>query len=151
MRNQRGITLVELLLTITIMGIVSAPVFLLVNSTMKVHQETSIDNQLQHEARFITQYISEKIRDGARIQSSADSWELRKGSEVFIRYNHSLNEVYLKDGDTVLSSHVEHFEVHPEPIENPVKYNVSLRLKNRDRTFQLETTVYHDANSRFKR
>ncbi|WP_209121985.1 PilW family protein [Alkalihalobacillus sp. BA299] len=149
MRNQRGITLVELLVTITIMTVISVPVFLLVNSTLKVHHETTIDNELQHEARFITQYMSEKMRDGAEFYFSSGSWELSKGNDLFIRYDDLSNVVYLKDGDHELTRHVEFFTVTPEPIENPKKYNVTLLLKSRDRSFQVQTTVYYDAHSRY--
>lgn len=70
MNSQRGVTLIELLVTVSIMAIISIPVFMIVNNTMKVHQDTSIRNQLQHEARFITQYMSEKVRDGATINGT---------------------------------------------------------------------------------
>jgi prepilin-type N-terminal cleavage/methylation domain-containing protein len=70
MNSQRGVTLIELLVTVSIMAIISIPVFMIVNNTMKVHQDTSIRNQLQHEARFITQYMSEGVRDGATINGT---------------------------------------------------------------------------------
>jgi prepilin-type N-terminal cleavage/methylation domain-containing protein len=70
MNSQRGVTLIELLVTVSIMAIISIPVFMIVNNTMKVHQDTSIRNQLQHEARFITQYMSEEVRDGATINGT---------------------------------------------------------------------------------
>ncbi|WP_078430213.1 PilW family protein [Alkalihalobacterium alkalinitrilicum] len=151
MRNQRGITLVELLLTITIMSMISIPVYMLVNSTLKVHQQTSIDNQLQHEARFISQYMSEKIRDGAQIYNTPGKWELRKDGEVFIRYDEVTKEVFLKDSGHLLSNQVESFDVTPEPAEDPVKYNISLSLQNRDQSYRLQLTVYNNAYSRYKK
>lgn len=150
MENQRGITLLELLVTITILTIISTPIFLLLNNTIKVHKETIVENQLQHEARFISQFMSEKIRDGAVFTFVSGNWTLGKASEIFFRYESSENKVYLSDTENALSSHVDQFTITPEPIENPVKYHLSLRLKNQNREFELNTTLYNNANSRYR-
>ena len=78
MNNQRGVTLIEILVTITIMTTISIPVFMLVNTTLNVYHDTKIKNQLQMEANFITQYMSEKVRDKAVINRNADGWQLIK-------------------------------------------------------------------------
>jgi len=143
MKNQRGVTLVELLVTITIMGIISAPIFMLVNNTLQVHKETSIRNQLQHEARFITQYMSEKVRDGAAIERAGDTWTLKKGPEVFIRYNNSQKSAYFKDSATVLSSNFVEFNVADDPVAK--KIDVRLSLQNQDQTFTTNTSIYYES------
>lgn len=149
-KNKRGVTLVELLVTITIMTIISVPIFLLLNSTTKLHQETSIDNQLQHEARFISQYMSEKIRDGAVFIVEANGWQLQKDSNVLFSYDSVAKEIYLADTTNSISSHVENFTVIAESVNNnPIKYNISLILMHQDRTYQLNTTIYRNPNSRY--
>jgi prepilin-type N-terminal cleavage/methylation domain-containing protein len=145
--NQRGVTLIELLVTITVMGIISAPIFMMINNTLQVHQDTSIRNQLQHEARFISQYMSEKVRDGATIHRSGSTWKLKKGNEIFITYDENGKKVYFKDGANVLSSHIVEFDVGDgTDIE---KIDVRLSLEDQGRTFNLNTTIYYNPMKRY--
>ncbi|WP_077214136.1 prepilin-type N-terminal cleavage/methylation domain-containing protein [Bacillus dakarensis] len=145
MSNQRGVTLVELLVTLLIMTIISTPIFMLVNNTLKVHQETSIKNELQHEARFITGYMSEKIKDGAKIYKNGNGWKLGKGSEIFISYDDTRKEAYFLNSTTVLSSNIVEFMID----DGPKKIDVKLSLEDRGRTYQTNTIIYYDPRSRF--
>jgi len=63
MRNQRGVTLVELLLVIVIMGAIFVPISMMLNISLKTEKEVSIKNDIQREARFIMEYMTEKMRD----------------------------------------------------------------------------------------
>ncbi|MFV8828747.1 PilW family protein [Alkalihalobacterium sp. APHAB7] len=63
MKNQRGVTLVELLTTIVIMGIITAVIISLLQLSIKSERTVSIDNELQREARLIVEYITTKLRD----------------------------------------------------------------------------------------
>jgi prepilin-type N-terminal cleavage/methylation domain-containing protein len=146
-RNQRGVTLIELLVTITVMGIISTPIFMLVNNTLQVHQDTSIRNQLQHEARFISQFMSEKVRDGAIIDRSGSTWKLKKGNQTFITYDEIAKKVYFKGGATVLSSNIVEFDVGDGT--DTEKIDVRLSLEDQGRTFNTNTTIYYDPMKRY--
>jgi prepilin-type N-terminal cleavage/methylation domain-containing protein len=145
--NQRGVTLIELLVVIAIMGVISAPIFLVVNNTTNVYQETSVRNQLQHEARFIAQYMSGKIRDGAKIERTGNSWQLKKGSDVFITYDSSSKKAFFKNTANVLSSNIVEFNVGDGTDTQKIDVKLSLELKGQE--YQTNTTIYFDPMSRY--
>lgn len=69
MRNQKGVTLIELLIVILIMVGISALAFSLFSYGTKMERTVAKDNELQREARFIMETISNTVRDGQEINS----------------------------------------------------------------------------------
>ena len=63
MKNQRGVTLVELLVVILVMGVIFVPISNLVIISLKTEKEVSIKNDVQREARLIMEYATEKMRN----------------------------------------------------------------------------------------
>ena len=63
MKNQRGVTLVELLVIIVIMGAIFIPISMMFIYSLETEKEVSIKNDVQREARFIMEYVTEKMRD----------------------------------------------------------------------------------------
>ena len=53
MKNERGITLVELLVTLAIMGAIFIPISMMLLYSLETEKEVSINNDVQREARFI--------------------------------------------------------------------------------------------------
>ena len=53
MKNQRGVTLVELLVIIVIMGAIFIPISMMLFYSLETEKEVSINNDVQREARFI--------------------------------------------------------------------------------------------------
>lgn len=128
-RRERGTTLVELLVTISIMVVVLAPIITLVTLFLKTHSDVVEDNQLQHEARFIVEYLTNKVNE-------ADSWndlswdsdqKLRLNGNVVFWYDVPLGREYgnrILKGDTVdsyeFSTHVHEdttFTFGPNQLE----------------------------------
>ena len=63
MKNQKGVTLVELLVIIVIMGAVFVPISMMVNYSLETEKAVSAKNDVQREARFIMEYVTEKMRE----------------------------------------------------------------------------------------
>jgi prepilin-type N-terminal cleavage/methylation domain-containing protein len=63
MNNQRGVTFVELLVVLLIMGAVFTPITIMLNLSLKTESEVSIKNDVQHEARFIMEYVIGEMRN----------------------------------------------------------------------------------------
>ena len=60
MKNQNGVTLVELLVIITIMGIIFVPISNMLLVSLKTEKEVSIKNDVQREARLIMEMLRKK-------------------------------------------------------------------------------------------
>ena len=80
MKNQRGVTLVELLVIIVIMGVIFVPISLMLNYSLETEKEVSIKNDVQREARLIMEYVTEKMRDSNIVWNNYGS-----GSKILIR------------------------------------------------------------------
>ena len=63
LKNQRGVTLIELLVIIVIMGAIFVPISMMVIYSLETEKEVSIKNDVQREARFIMEYMTEKMRN----------------------------------------------------------------------------------------
>lgn len=57
MKNEKGITLVELLAVLVIIGIVITMIGAIMTSSMKTSQRATIEQRLQQEANYITEAI----------------------------------------------------------------------------------------------
>jgi prepilin-type N-terminal cleavage/methylation domain-containing protein len=139
MNNQRGVTLVELLVTITIMVVVLTPIISLVNVVLTTHNDVSESNELQHEARLIIEYMTHKVRDGA-------SWDpatkkLMSGSQVEMWYDESNGRLFRQDtASNALSEDVQLFSVQ----DDGKKLTIHLVLYKGafDTKYELNTTIY---------
>lgn len=63
MSDQRGVTLVELLVIVLIMGAIFLPISSLVMVSLNTENEVSSKNDVQREARFIMEYMTDKMRN----------------------------------------------------------------------------------------
>lgn len=89
MKDQNGVTLIELLVIILIMGIIFVPISNLVIVSIKSDKEVTVKNELQREARIIMEILTEKMRDNARWVENvpgSDIYSLKKDTDVFLTY-----------------------------------------------------------------
>lgn len=133
MKNQKGVTLIELLIVILIMVSISSLAFYLFSYGTKMERAVATENELQREARFIMETISNKVRDGEDI-------------DKIIAYSNS--EIKLATG-SVLSKNVKKFDVAKELLtENRKKYTVILELEKNGHRYELSTEVFNDPAER---
>ncbi|WP_428909282.1 PilW family protein [Niallia sp. Krafla_26] len=119
MNNQKGITLVELLVVITIMSFAIFVPMSLFNLSIKTEKDVRIENELQREARFVIEYITKHVRDGAFFEK-----EPTVGGDIFLKvenedstitsllqYDSSANKVYLDPeySSQIISQHIVEF------------------------------------------
>ena len=62
MKNQRGVTLVEILVIIAIMGAIFIPISMMLIYSLETEKEVSTKNDVQREARLIMEYVTEKMK-----------------------------------------------------------------------------------------
>ena len=84
MKNQHGVTLVELLVAILIMTVISGVSIMLLNLSLTTESKVSIDNQLQREARFAMERVSETLLDGGTFNYEDNrSWEFTNVQSIY--------------------------------------------------------------------
>lgn len=136
MRNQKGVTLIELLIVILIMVSISALAFTLFSYGTSMERAVAEENELQREARFIMETISNTVRDGNEINS---------------KIVYSNGEIKLVSG-TVLSKNVKSYTVTEQLVEGGTKkrYKVTLVLEKGDHEYKVSTEVFNDAQKRVR-
>lgn len=138
-KSQKGITLVELLVTVAIMGVVLVPILTMVTMFMSTHSEVMESNELQHEARFLIEYMEKKIKNGATWD--ADQNSLSSNEEEILRYRPSDNKVEMvpPEGSYVFTEHVSSFSVTEV---TPGEITIELHLSNdTGEEYKIRTTV----------
>jgi prepilin-type N-terminal cleavage/methylation domain-containing protein len=139
MKNQRGITLVELLVTISIMVIVLTPIMTLVTLVLTTHNDVSESNELQHEARLMIEYMKQQVQDGA--SWDPDTKRLMSGTQVDMWYDEANRRVLRgEEGSYVFSEHVQSFDVQVD--DQKVEVHFVLVMGSSDSTYELKTTMY---------
>jgi len=148
MKNQRGITLLELLVIISIMGFIFVPISNLVFISLKTEKEVSIRNDIQREARFIMEYVTEEMRDSDVYWNNYGS-----GSKKLIDYSANTshkelivyerktdsNKGTLKKNGIVLSESIKEFTV----TKNKELINLKLTVEKHGFEFELQSDVIH--------
>ena len=77
MKNQRGVTLIELLVIIVIMGAIFIPISMMLIYSLETEKEVSIKNDVQREARLIMEYVTEKMRNKNVVWNKEETqWKL---------------------------------------------------------------------------
>ncbi|MGG7619359.1 prepilin-type N-terminal cleavage/methylation domain-containing protein [Bacillus coreaensis] len=136
MRNEKGVTLIELLIVILIMVSISALAFSLFSYGTNMERTVAKENELQREARFIMETISNTVRDGQEISS---------------KIVYSNGEIKLVSGP-VLSKNVKSYTVTEQLVEGGTKkrYKVILILEKDGHEYKVSTEVFNDAQKRVR-
>ncbi|GAE34946.1 PilW family protein [Halalkalibacter akibai] len=145
MANERGITLVELLVVITIMGVITAAVTGLVSYSLKTEKVVSGQNDVQREARFIMEHMTEKMRDTAYWfeDTGTGNWTLEKDGTVFLTYVNSDKKITLgEQTGSVLSDSVTKFEVKENEADRN-EVDVILEITKPNGKIKLESTIIY--------
>jgi prepilin-type N-terminal cleavage/methylation domain-containing protein len=137
--NQRGVTLVELLVTVSIMVIVLVPIVTVVSKFLVTNQEVMGANELQHEARFIVEYFSDRVKNEAEWVNSKD--QLILNNDVELWYDASSNRILRgEEGSYVFSQNVKSFDV--KVSADQIDVHLVLHHESSNENYELQTIIY---------
>lgn len=151
--NQKGITLVELLAVIVLMVAITAPIVSLVFYSLKTEQEVSAKNDVQREARFIMEYMTEKMRDnnvfwideGSKlVLCKIDSETSNCSTEIFLTYDWSIGTISIGVGGNILSAYITDNTIVPIGINPANPSIVILEIAKAGEVIRLESNVYYN-------
>ena len=154
MKNQRGVTLIELLVIIVIMGAIFVPISMMLIYSLETEKEVSIKNDVQREARFIMEYVTEKMRDSNIVWNiyGSESKQLIDESnpslpKVLLDYqkNSGSKGIVIKD-NVVLSENITEFTV----TENGNVITVKLVIEKLGFEFELQSDIISHNIFRFQ-
>lgn len=148
--NNKGFSLIELLVAMAIGSIVLSAVLLLLTQGLKGYTKQTLTSQLEDEANLALNQISDAIMEADCIKVSSDTGNyslVTKDSTTTYEYNATDHKVYLTTipgaSGSLVCSHVDEFEVDAITTTNPVRIKVTLTLKaeNVTRTVTRTTNV----------
>lgn len=163
MKNQSGVTLVELLVIIAIMGAILIPISIMGIYALETEKEISAKNDVQREARLIMEYMTEKMRNKNVVWIKEETqWKLCDSSDGFtcsspnsyLNYEPNTNPALglgtMKMGlGNVLSSNVKFTPpaIPNEDDDNQQLVTVELTIDKTEETgesFVLKSEIYYD-------
>ncbi|MFS0575376.1 type II secretion system protein [Sporosarcina sp. 179-K 3D1 HS] len=120
MKNERGLTLVELLATLALIGVISALIIGVLINGMKASERSTTSQRLQQEANYITEVVR---------------------NEYLQSYYDYLDEIEFKvDGDALFMNEIRISEGFSYENLSIVDDTFSLTLSERDYSYVIETT-----------
>lgn len=158
MRNEKkkGFTLIELIATMAVVGILLSAVFSLFSSTNSILISADTDNELQDESRTIVRLIEDDIKFGTKIkldeveatpnlEGKKISFE-RENEEFYYKVKDATKEFQkVKIGSTgeavlsTISKNVEEFKVRY--LDSGV-YEISLKLSKNKSIYDYKSSVF---------
>lgn len=132
MNNQKGVTLIELLIVILIMVGISTLAFSLFSYGTKMERTVATENELQREARFVMETISNAVRDGESINN---------------KIVYSNGEIKLTSNGNVLSKNVKEYKV--TEISSG-KFKITLVLVSGTHKYEVSTEILDHTEKRVR-
>ena len=144
MKYEKGFTLVEVLVTIVILGICLPLVINVFSTTLTTQKVVFDENSVQIEARRVMENITIRMRDNARwTQVNTNTYHLRQGETVSIIYEavDSLGQIRTTGTNgRILSDSVSFFQVTDL---DPKKTKVIVEITKQGSTIRLESTIHY--------
>ncbi len=146
MGNKRGLTLIELLVSLAIIGIVTTMVFSFF--IYQVRQNTKINdlNELHYQAQIVNNHLNRRISqcDYYGFDENSKTLVLLTYNEITYRYNRY--DIKLKsNGDLIenyneMANYINDMYFERDEVNNSVHY--SLLFRKGKETYLVENTVY---------
>lgn len=159
MKNQRGVTLIELLVIIVIMGAIFVPISMMLIYSLETEKEVSIKNDIQREARFIMEYVTEKMRDSNIYWDTIDPEPVNK-TRILYSFediglpNKILHYTKNEDGTGIMSiegmdvsENVKEFTVTENKSKTMI--NIKLIIEKSGYELKLQSDIIHPDSPRY--
>lgn len=154
-RNDRGMSLVEVLCAVAIFSLVAAVVAGVVTVSSRIYRSGVTDTSLQQQAQYATNLIGNLIKDAntvSRSEEDADSYViLTSEDQGYVLQKDSANKsiIYYRytggaadtAGAETLADNVEDFTMDCSDFEKTRAVKLSLKMKNGDKEYNMNYTM----------
>lgn len=155
MQNKKGFTLVELMIAMFIATILIAGVYAMFISVHNMNEEQQAFIEAQTNLGSVSQIVEKDIRKSSQhldISVSGNSTvitQLDKEGNIIkddegnpLQYSYELMNGKLYRNNRFLSEHIESFEVHAYPTEDPMYIYLKVNAKTRRREVNHDKKIY---------
>ena len=137
MKNEKGLTLIEVIAYIAILSIVLILSFSIMSNSKAEHEEQYNNIQLLTKNSYVMKQITSDIRESIDLESSSNQIIMQKKNSVETIYRYDEDIFTLYRNDQPIANNLKSFLIKA----NTNKKSVSVQLTNL-RDEQLNTTIY---------
>ena len=137
MKNEKGLTLIEVIAYIAILSIVLILSFSIMSNSKAEHEEQYNNIQLLTKNSYVMKQITSDIRESIDLESSSNQIIMQKKNSIETIYRYDEDIFTLYRNDQPIANNLKSFLIKA----NTNKKSVSVQLTNL-RDEQLNTTIY---------
>ncbi|GBF10816.1 hypothetical protein HK1_00830 [Tepidibacillus sp. HK-1] len=155
-RNQKGVTLIELLAVIMILSVIILAISSVQLYFLKSHKEINEGSFKNDESAFFIQWFSNQVRDASDITIQTDflgnaiSVTITKNIEpsISIEYDQVTKKIKMKDSELTLLKDVSSFQVVKRIQGNRIGVNLSIEFLNQNQSAPIEITIFSQVDDK---
>lgn len=137
MKNEKGLTLIEVIAYIAILSIILILSFSVMSNSKAEHEEQYNNIQLLTKNSYVMKQITSDIRESIDLESSSNRIIMQKKNSIETIYRYEEDIFTLYRNDQPIANNLKSFLIKA----NTNKKSVSIQLTNL-RDEQLNTTIY---------
>lgn len=135
MKNEKGLTLLEVIAYIAILSIILVLSFSIMSNSKAEHNEQYKNTQLLTQNSYVMKQITSDIRESINLESSSDLVIMQKKNSIQTTYNYDASTFTLYRNSQPIANNLKLFYIRANSD------SVNIKLTNL-RNEQLNTTIY---------
>lgn len=135
MKNEKGLTLIEVMAYITISSIILTLTFSIMSNSNAEHEEQYKNTQELAQNSYVMKQITSDVRESINLNSSSNLVTMQKKNSITTTYSYDPSTFTLFRNNQPIANNLKSFLI------NANSNSVSIRLTNL-RDEQLNTTIY---------